>query len=70
MSSFILFCFQCSNADNQPNKYKKLGDGMVVSKVHQNDSGEYICKAYQISEDVTSYEDRKIYLKIQRRFYL
>ncbi|KAL5280923.1 hypothetical protein ACFFRR_004748 [Megaselia abdita] len=53
--------------DKYPNKYKKLGDGMMVSKVHQNDSGEYACKAYQISQDLTNFETRKIFLRIEHK---
>lgn len=63
VSSFFLL-----DADKYPNKYKKLGDGMMVSKVHQNDSGEYTCKAYQISEELTNFQDRNIFLKIERKY--
>lgn len=46
-------------------KYKKLADGLLVREVRHNDSGEYTCKAFQITEIMTNVEEQTIRLNVQ-----
>lgn len=49
-------------------KYTKVADGLVIKKVHKNDSGEYTCKAYQVSTTISNTKEQTIRLNIQREF--
>uniref|UniRef100_A0A182NEE1 Neural cell adhesion molecule 1 n=1 Tax=Anopheles dirus TaxID=7168 RepID=A0A182NEE1_9DIPT len=51
-------------------RYSKLADGMSIKKVVQNDSGEYTCKAFQISATGSSFEEKTIRLNIKHKPYL
>ncbi|XP_055386241.1 neural cell adhesion molecule 1-like [Condylostylus longicornis] len=48
-------------------KYRKLGDGLLIKKVTQNDTGEYTCRAYQISDTISDTQDHTILLKIEHK---
>lgn len=41
---------------------------MSIKKVVQNDSGEYTCKAFQISATGSSFEEKTIRLNIKRTY--
>lgn len=47
-------------------KYTKVADGLVIKKVSKNDSGEYTCKAYQVSTTISNTKEQTIRLNIQR----
>lgn len=47
-------------------KYDKLGDGLSIKKVLKNDSGEYTCKAFQISPTLSNVKEQTIRLNVQR----
>uniref|UniRef100_A0A1S4H1B3 Neural cell adhesion molecule 1 n=1 Tax=Anopheles gambiae TaxID=7165 RepID=A0A1S4H1B3_ANOGA len=51
-------------------RYSKLADGMSIKKVVQNDSGEYTCKAFQISATGSSFEEKTIRLNIKHKPYM
>lgn len=51
-------------------RYSKLADGMSIKKVVQNDSGEYTCKAFQISATGSSFKEKTIRLNIKHKPYL
>ncbi|XP_049549195.1 limbic system-associated membrane protein isoform X2 [Anopheles darlingi] len=51
-------------------RYSKLADGMSIKKVTQNDTGEYTCKAFQISTTGSSFEEKTIRLNIKHKPYL
>uniref|UniRef100_A0A182J736 Neural cell adhesion molecule 1 n=2 Tax=Anopheles atroparvus TaxID=41427 RepID=A0A182J736_ANOAO len=51
-------------------RYTKLADGMSIKKVVQSDSGEYTCKAFQISATGSSFEEKTIRLNIKHKPYL
>ncbi|XP_062704961.1 neural cell adhesion molecule 2 [Aedes albopictus] len=50
-------------------KYTALADGLLVKKVSKNDSGEYTCKAFQVSSSGSSFEEKTIRLNIKHRPY-
>ncbi|XP_052866717.1 neural cell adhesion molecule 2-like [Anopheles cruzii] len=51
-------------------RFSKLADGMSIKKVRQNDTGEYTCKAFQISATGSSFEEKTIRLNIKHKPYL
>lgn len=51
------------------NKFTKLADGLLIKKVSKNETGEYICKAYQISDSINDYDERTIKLTVHREYY-
>ncbi|XP_053677613.1 neural cell adhesion molecule 2-like [Anopheles nili] len=51
-------------------RHIKLADGMSIKKVAQNDSGEYTCKAFQVSAKGSSFEEKTIRLNIKHKPYL
>lgn len=46
-------------------KYAKLGDGLSIKNVLKDDSGEYTCRAFQISSVLSNVDERTIRLNIQ-----
>lgn len=48
-------------------KYVKVVDGLAIKKVSKNDSGEYTCKAFQISTTISNVKEQTIRLNIQRK---
>ncbi|KAG4072544.1 hypothetical protein HA402_004633 [Bradysia odoriphaga] len=46
-------------------KYVKVVDGLAIKKVSKNDSGEYTCKAFQISTTISNVKEQTIRLNIQ-----
>lgn len=54
-------------ADNS-NKYMRTSEGLAIKRVTNNDSGEYTCKAYQISATINNVKEQTIRLNIQRKF--
>lgn len=45
-------------------KYVQLSDGLIIKGVTRNDTGEYTCKAFQISETLSNKEERTIRVNI------
>ena len=48
-------------------KYRVTADGLVIRNITQNDKGAYKCKATQIGEDITDFQDMIIQLRVQRK---
>ncbi|XP_055709346.1 neural cell adhesion molecule 2 [Phlebotomus papatasi] len=46
-------------------KYIKLADGLFIKKVHRNDSGEYTCRGYQVTESFADNKEQRIRLNVQ-----
>lgn len=59
------FCYLCIFTENAP-KFRYLGDGLSVSAVTQNETGEYTCRAYQVSSIASDMQERTILMKIER----
>ncbi|CAO1325840.1 unnamed protein product, partial [Diamesa serratosioi] len=51
-------------------KYKKLSDGLLIRKVWRNNSGEYTCKAFQISETISNVQEQTVRLNVQHKPYM
>lgn len=51
-------------------KFTKLADGLLVKKVSRNDSGEYLCKAFQVSTTISNVQEQTIRLNVQRKYEL
>lgn len=49
-------------------KFTKLADGLLINKVSKNETGEYTCKAYQISDSINEYDERTIKLIVHRKY--
>ena len=47
--------------------YRVTPDGLVIRNITQNDKGAYKCKATQIGEDITDFQDMIIQLRVQRK---
>jgi len=41
---------------------------LVIKDVSQEDKGAYKCKAIQLDEDITDFQDMIIDLRVQRKF--
>ncbi|XP_055591877.1 neural cell adhesion molecule 2-like [Uranotaenia lowii] len=48
-------------------KYTMLADGLLIKKVSKMDSGEYTCKAFQVSTTGSSFEEKTIRLNIRHK---
>lgn len=48
-------------------KFRKLADGLLIHKVTQNDTGEYTCKAYQFTKDISDVQERTVLMKIEHK---
>ena len=48
-------------------KYRVTADGLVIRNITQNDKGAYKCKATQIDDDITEFQDIIIQLRVQRK---
>ncbi|KAJ6649771.1 Limbic system-associated membrane protein, partial [Pseudolycoriella hygida] len=48
-------------------KYVTVVDGLAIKKVSKNDSGEYTCKAFQISTTISNVKEETIRLNIQHK---
>lgn len=46
----------------------RTSEGLAIKRVTNNDSGEYTCKAYQISATINNVKEQTIRLNIQRKF--
>lgn len=73
---FILFSFIhfthnhiCFFFTVDENKYTKIADGLLIKRVFKNDSGEYSCKAFQISSALSNVKEQTIRLNIQREYH-
>lgn len=40
-------------------------DGLLIKNVSNDDSGDYICKAYQISDSISNIEEEMIQVKVR-----
>lgn len=47
-------------------KYSILADGLSINNVLKNDSGEYTCKAFQISAASSNVKEQTVRLNVQR----
>lgn len=63
---FSLFSFFFLPA--QETKYKKLADGLFIRTANRSDSGEYTCKAFQLTEIMTNVEEQTVRLNIHCKF--
>lgn len=50
-------------------KYTLLADGLLIKRVSKNDSGEYTCKAFQVSTAGSSFQEKTIRLNIKHKPY-
>ncbi|XP_065079072.1 neural cell adhesion molecule 2-like [Ochlerotatus camptorhynchus] len=50
-------------------KYTMLADGLLIKRVSKDDSGEYTCKAFQVSSSGSSFEEKSILLNIKHKPY-
>ncbi|XP_058453999.1 neural cell adhesion molecule 2-like [Malaya genurostris] len=50
-------------------KYTMLADGLLIKRVSKNDSGEYTCKAFQVSAAGSSFQEKTIRLNIKHKPY-
>uniref|UniRef100_A0A1I8MMA3 Uncharacterized protein n=1 Tax=Musca domestica TaxID=7370 RepID=A0A1I8MMA3_MUSDO len=48
-------------------KFRYLGDGLSVIAVTQNETGEYTCRAYQVSNIASDMQERTILMKIEHK---
>jgi len=48
-------------------KFTKLADGLLIKSVSRNDTGEYTCKAFQVSAEITNVQEQTIRLNVQRK---
>ena len=51
-------------------KYTVTPLGLVIVNVTQADKGAYKCKATQLDEDITDFQEMIIDLKVQRKIFL
>lgn len=51
------------------NRYKLHHDGLLIKKVSRNETGEYTCKAFQISDAISNVEEQTIKLNVQRKIF-
>ena len=49
-------------------KHKVTDEGLVIRNITQNDKGAYKCKATQVDEDITDFQEKIIQLRVQRKF--
>lgn len=49
-------------------KYRVTSDGLVIRNISQTDRGAYKCKATQIDEEITDFQELIIQLKVERKF--
>lgn len=49
-------------------KFSILADGISINDVLKNDSGEYTCKAFQISAASSNVKEQTIRLNVQREY--
>ena len=50
-------------------KYKVTSEGLVIRNISQADKGAYKCKATQIDEDITDFQELIIQLRVQREYF-
>ena len=50
-------------------KYTVTPLGLVIVNVTQADKGAYKCKATQLDEDITDFQEMIIDLKVQRKYF-
>ena len=75
MTSYHYFLFSVSwnvrgtiIRDGDNDKYEVTPEGLVIKDVSQEDKGAYKCKAIQLDEDITDFQDMIIDLRVQRKF--
>lgn len=49
-------------------KFTKVVDGLIIKNVTKSDSGEYTCKAFQVSTTISNVKEQTIRLNIQRKY--
>lgn len=64
---FFHFSLSLSGELVDEEKYVKIADGLLIKRVYKNDSGEYTCKAFQISSAISNVKEQTIRLNIQRK---
>lgn len=45
--------------------YIKIHDGLKIINVQRNDTGDYVCKAFQNTSEFIDVRDRRIHLSVQ-----
>ncbi|XP_055540722.1 neuroglian-like [Wyeomyia smithii] len=48
-------------------KYTMLADGLLIKRVSKTDSGEYTCKAFQVSAAGSSFQEKTIRLNVKHK---
>ena len=48
-------------------KYEVTSEGLVIKNITQSDKGAYKCKAIQLDEEITDFQDMIIQLRVQRK---
>lgn len=61
------FLLSFSPVADDSSKYMKTSDGLAIKRVTKNDSGEYTCRAYQISSTLNNVKEQTIRLNVQRK---
>lgn len=51
-------------------RYAVVPEGLRIKNVSLEDRGTYTCRAYQVSQVTSMYEDRNIKLNVQRKYIL
>lgn len=52
---------------DEKGKYTKSAKGLLLNKVTKADSGDYTCKAFQVSTSISNVKELPIKLSIQRK---
>lgn len=51
---------------DEKGKYTKSAKGLLINKVTKADSGDYTCKAFQVSPSISNVKELPIKLSVQR----
>lgn len=67
---FIVICIQMQFSFVVPNaKYVQVSNGIIIKNLSREDAGEYICRAFQVSESVSDIQQLNIQLKVQCKWF-
>lgn len=59
-----IFIFVLNFLADEETEFKKHGDKLIIRKVNRSFSGEYTCRAFQISEIMTNVEEQTVRLNV------
>ncbi len=51
-------------------KYEITSEGLVIRNITRDDRGAYKCKATQLDEEITDFQELIIELRVQRKYNL